>query len=309
MGPVRLDMHVHSHRSPDSTLTVEAIASGLASVGLNGFALTDHNTVAGHDELAALKARFPKLVLVPGVEVSTLEGHLLAYGVSEAPPRHRPVAETVEWVRDNGGVSVLSHPFRRAHGVGRAVAESVHVNAIETVNGHNSPGANRRAAEVAKRRGLGPPAGATCTRSSTWAAPTRSSRRGRLARTPSFARYARTPRPRGDSRSRSRSFSVTSGERPSSGCVGGSDRSEPRPLPPSSVLRKGPPPLYRAKVAEWLMRRTADPFPGGSIPSLGFRPSLGARASPLTVRRSFIGTAHPADPLSVHRTVHAPGNR
>ncbi len=155
MGPVRLDMHVHSHRSPDSTLTVEAIASGLASVGLNGFALTDHNTVAGHDELAALKARFPKLVLVPGVEVSTLEGHLLAYGVSEAPPRHRPVAETVEWVRDNGGVSVLSHPFRRAHGVGRAVAESVHVNAIETVNGHNSPGANRRAAEVAKRRGLG----------------------------------------------------------------------------------------------------------------------------------------------------------
>jgi hypothetical protein len=27
----------------------------------------------------------------------------------------------------------------------------------------------------------------------------------------------------------------------------------------------------RAEVAEWLMRRTADPFPGGSIPSLGLR--------------------------------------
>jgi len=155
MGPVRLDLHVHSHHSPDSPLTVEAIASGLASVGLNGFALTDHNTVAGHDELAALKARFPELVLVPGVEVSTLEGHLLAYGVSEAPPRHRSVAETVEWVRDNGGVSVISHPFRRAHGVGRAVAESARVDAIEIVNGHNSPGANRKAAEVARRRGLG----------------------------------------------------------------------------------------------------------------------------------------------------------
>src|SRR5579862_3114224 len=29
------------------------------------------------------------------------------------------------------------------------------------------------------------------------------------------------------------------------------------------------PPDRRAKVAEWLMRRTADPFLGGSIPSLG----------------------------------------
>jgi predicted metal-dependent phosphoesterase TrpH len=155
MSRIRLDLHVHSWHSPDSELSLESIVSGLASVGLNGFALTDHNTVAGHGELAALQTRFPELVLVPGVEVSTLEGHLLVYGVSEAPPSRRPVAQTVAWVRDHGGVSVLSHPFRRAHGVGRVVAESVHVDAIETVNGHNSPGANRKAADVATRRGLG----------------------------------------------------------------------------------------------------------------------------------------------------------
>lgn len=155
MGRVRLDLHVHSRHSPDSSLSLETIASGLASVGLNGFALTDHNTVAGHGELATLQARSPELVLVPGVEVSTFEGHLLAYGVSEVPPPYRPVVETVDWVRDHGGVSVLAHAFRCAHGVGRAIAESAPVNAIETVNGHNSPGANRKAAAVATRRGLG----------------------------------------------------------------------------------------------------------------------------------------------------------
>jgi hypothetical protein len=155
MGRVRLDLHVHSRHSPDSELALETIVSGLSSVGLSGFALTDHNTVAGHGELAALQARFPALILVPGVEVSTLEGHLLVYGVTEAPPRGRPVAETVDWVRGHGGVSVLSHPFRRTHGVGRAAAESVHVDALETVNGHNSPGANRKAAAVATQRGLG----------------------------------------------------------------------------------------------------------------------------------------------------------
>jgi len=155
MAPVRLDLHVHSHHSPDSRLTVEAIVTSLASHGLNGFALTDHNSVGGLAELARWQAQRPELVLVPGVEVSTVEGHLLAYGVREVPPVRRPVTETIDWVRDHGGVPVLAHPFRLSHGVGRAVAESAHVPAIETVNGKNSPRANRRAADVAANRKLG----------------------------------------------------------------------------------------------------------------------------------------------------------
>ena len=136
-------------------LTLEAITSRLGAVGLNGFALTDHNTLDGLVQLTKLRAQFPQFVFVPGVEISTREGHLLVYGVSIPPPSQMPVADTVEWVRDRGGVCVLAHPFRFAHGVGRAVAEQVCVTGIETVNGHNSPGANRRAAEVATRRHLG----------------------------------------------------------------------------------------------------------------------------------------------------------
>jgi len=155
MDTVRLDLHVHSHHSPDSPLTLEAIVTSLGERGLNGFALTDHNSVAGHRELAEWQTKLPHAILLPGVEVSTLEGHLLAYGVREVPPPHRPVAETVAWVRDHGGAAVLSHPFRLSHGVGRAVSETVEVAAIETVNAHNSPRANRRAFEVARRRKLG----------------------------------------------------------------------------------------------------------------------------------------------------------
>lgn len=155
MGQLRLDLHVHSRHSPDSALSVESIASSLAGAGLSGFALTDHDSVAGHAELSALSGKFPGYVFVPGVEVSTVEGHLLVYGVSEAPPARRPVAETIDWVRGRGGVSVLSHPFRYAHGVGRAVAERAPVDAIETMNGHNSPGPNRKAGDLAQRRGLG----------------------------------------------------------------------------------------------------------------------------------------------------------
>ncbi len=151
----RIDLHVHARWSPDSRLSLEQIVARLPFVGLRGFALTDHNSVGGHAELAALRSRFPSYLFLPGVEVSTREGHLLAYGVSEAPPPHRPVAETVEWVRAHGGEAVLAHPFRRAHGVGRAVAESARVPAIETRNGHNSEIANLRAEGVAAHRSLG----------------------------------------------------------------------------------------------------------------------------------------------------------
>jgi len=154
MVEVRLDLHVHSQHSPDSELSLETIAQRLTEEGLKGFALTDHNTVDGHSELAELRVRYPDLVLVPGVEVSTREGHLLVYGVSIAPPSHLPVADTVEWVRDRGGVCVLAHPFRFSHGVGGALAESTCVTGIETLNGHNSPNANRKAAAVAARRHL-----------------------------------------------------------------------------------------------------------------------------------------------------------
>jgi predicted metal-dependent phosphoesterase TrpH len=153
--PVRIDLHVHSRHSPDSTLSLEEIASHLTNAGLRGFALTDHNSVEGHGELAELRARFPGLLLVPGVEVSTHEGHLLAYGISTVPPPHRPVAETVRWVEEHGGVAVLAHPFRLSHGVGRRGAESALVSALETKNGHTSEVRNAKAGLVAARRHLG----------------------------------------------------------------------------------------------------------------------------------------------------------
>lgn len=152
---VRLDLHVHSHFSPDSRLPLDAIVARLPYCGLKGFALTDHNTVRGHAALAEAQVRYPAYLLLPGVEVSTVEGHLLAYGVREAPPAHRSVVETIEWVRAQGGEAVPAHPFRRSHGVGRTIVESVPVSAIEGRNGHNSEIANLRAEDVAARRNLG----------------------------------------------------------------------------------------------------------------------------------------------------------
>ena len=154
-GTRRLDLHVHSQHSPDSKMRLETIVGQLGRTGLSGFALTDHNSVAGHGELRELQRRNPGYLFVPGVEVSALEGHLLAYGIPTAPPAHRPVVETIDWVLAHGGEPVLAHPFRRSHGVGRRIAETAAIRAMEVRNGHNSELANARAEFVASRRGLG----------------------------------------------------------------------------------------------------------------------------------------------------------
>ncbi len=151
----RIDLHVHSLHSPDGRSTVDELVAGAVARGLDGLALTDHNTVAGHARLAELARQRPELSLISGVEVSASEGHLLAYGVPEPPPPHRPVDATITWVADHGGVAVLAHPFRRVHGVGRAVARSAAVPALETVNAHNRPSANDRARTLAVARALG----------------------------------------------------------------------------------------------------------------------------------------------------------
>ena len=151
----RLDLHVHSRHSPDSRMTLPQIVDSLGEAGLQGFALTDHNSIAGHAELEVLARKFPMYRLIPGAEISTREGHLLVYGIRELPPVRRPVEDTVRWVEDHGGVAIPAHPMRWSHGIGRGLAERLAVPALEATNGHTGEIPNARAELVAARRGIG----------------------------------------------------------------------------------------------------------------------------------------------------------
>jgi predicted metal-dependent phosphoesterase TrpH len=118
---VRIDPHVHSDASYDGTDSVELILEQAAEIGLDAVVVTDHDEISESLRAAELAPLYG-LVGIPGVEVSTSEGHLLALGVEEMPPTRRPLAETVEWVRDAGGVAIVPHPFQRSrHGVPKRI--------------------------------------------------------------------------------------------------------------------------------------------------------------------------------------------
>ncbi len=150
---MKLDLHNHSAYSPDSSSTAEEIIDYALKAGLDGIAVTDHNTVKG--SLAASRIAAGRIVVVTGLEVSTSEGHILCLGVREDIRSGLSMSETAEIALSLGGVAVPSHPFRLGTGAGASVLSSLKIPAIETVNGRNLRSRNRRAEIYAQRAALG----------------------------------------------------------------------------------------------------------------------------------------------------------
>ncbi|WP_144921648.1 CehA/McbA family metallohydrolase [Halorubrum salsamenti] len=114
---VSIDTHVHSDDSYDGHEPVELILEHAAEIGLDAVVITDHDVI-GESKRAADIADEYGLIGIPGVEVSTAHGHLLAIGVERMPPRRRPYDETIAWIHEHGGVAIVPHPFQRSrHGV------------------------------------------------------------------------------------------------------------------------------------------------------------------------------------------------
>jgi hypothetical protein len=76
-----IDLHVHtpgsSDAKPEAYGSPEEIVQAAIDAGLTAIAITDHNTADWCDRLGVAAEGTP-LIVLPGVEISTTEGHLLA---------------------------------------------------------------------------------------------------------------------------------------------------------------------------------------------------------------------------------------
>ena len=129
----RYDFQVHTNASPCSSAAPEHVVSAAVDAGLDGIAVTDHDTLENVD--AVRDAAPADLEVVSGAEVTTTEGHLLALDVAAAPPRADPLT-VIEDVHDRGGVAVLSHPFDSLRQYYETDLEALAdaVDAVEAVN-------------------------------------------------------------------------------------------------------------------------------------------------------------------------------
>lgn len=102
---LKIDLHVHTCYSRDSVTTLKEVVAYSKKRGLDGVAITDHNTVKG-----ALKLKTRDILIVPGIEVSTLNGHLLGINVTTSIPAKLGIEETIHRIHEAGGIAVAPHP-------------------------------------------------------------------------------------------------------------------------------------------------------------------------------------------------------
>jgi hypothetical protein len=103
------DLHAHTVHS-DGVLTVQELAVLAVTRGLDFLAITDHNTVSHHAELAAAAKRYG-IILLPGQEVTTDGGHAGAFGdIGWIDFRTEP-DDWLDATEARGGLLSVNHPF------------------------------------------------------------------------------------------------------------------------------------------------------------------------------------------------------
>ncbi|HEM61404.1 MAG TPA: hypothetical protein ENO24_03850, partial [Chloroflexi bacterium] len=108
----KADLHIHSGAG-DGVATVGQILEYVEhETDLDLIAITDHDLIHGALEARELVAkRAYRFEIIVGVEITTLEGHLLAYDLEEPIRMLLPLAHTIELVHEQGGFCVVPHPM------------------------------------------------------------------------------------------------------------------------------------------------------------------------------------------------------
>jgi predicted metal-dependent phosphoesterase TrpH len=125
--------------------------------GLNAVAVTDHNYLEGSVKIAREVKDF---LVIPGMEVSSSDGHIVALNIQESIPRGLTAVETVERIHEAGGVSIACHPYVYFKGCLRNAVCSA-FDAIEVINARAFPFQNsvKKAKEAAEKFKLSQVAG------------------------------------------------------------------------------------------------------------------------------------------------------
>jgi predicted metal-dependent phosphoesterase TrpH len=140
---MKMDLHVHSKYSKDSFLEPERILKIGKKKGLDGIAVTDHDTIKGG--LAASK-RDKEFVIV-GAEMKTEYGDVIGLFLNEEIKSSKFI-EVVEEIREQDGLVVLAHPFRK--GIKFPLDLLKYVDLIEGFNARSRKGLNEKAKELAR---------------------------------------------------------------------------------------------------------------------------------------------------------------
>lgn len=136
--PFAIDFHVHTVRSYDCLTPPKMVIEMARRRGLDGVAVTDHDTIRG--ALETIEANHYKdFVVIPGIEVTTDAGDVIGLYVTEKI-QSRLFRDVIAEIHEKGGVVYLPHPIRTfGKSFPAAAARALDVDLWERYNGRYSP--------------------------------------------------------------------------------------------------------------------------------------------------------------------------
>ena len=151
---MKYDLHSHSKYSSDGILDPQKIIKVAIKKGLDGIAVTDHNTIRGGLEAKEYETNEFKVII--GSEVMTTKGEVIGLFLSEEI-KSSNFYEVVDEIKAQNGIVVLPHPFDEWRNASFPVKEDAkYIDNIEIFNSRCvREKYNHNASEFAKKYKLG----------------------------------------------------------------------------------------------------------------------------------------------------------
>ena len=111
---IKVDLHVHSEYSHDSTAKIYDILKYAKQRHLDAIAITDHDTFEGNLEARRIR-NVGDVQIIPGIELTIPGGeyglHVIALYI-EKKPKIKNLIQVINEIKDRGGIVIIPHPFR-----------------------------------------------------------------------------------------------------------------------------------------------------------------------------------------------------
>lgn len=128
----KLDPHIHSCYSHDCNTRIEDILKVAKKRDIDIIAISDHDTVEGS---RVARSHDSDLLIIPSIELSSSQGHIIGFGCEELIEKGLHPAETIDKIHDQGGIAIVPHPYCfYRHGLLYKTDERLNFDAIEVKN-------------------------------------------------------------------------------------------------------------------------------------------------------------------------------
>lgn len=151
---MNIDLHVHTDYSGDSNMRIGQLSKWCSmQTDLDGIAITDHDTIEGYLQIRNMRKNEENPLIIPGIEISFIHGHVLILNTVEEPKRPlMSIEEIADYAKEQEGLIILAHPYR-FNGLGK-LSENFPADAVEILNPTANGKENRLAKLLAKSRNL-----------------------------------------------------------------------------------------------------------------------------------------------------------